>query len=430
MDTIQFLLAICGGTVTAGILACLPLPHVFFAVWGSLSLIGLAFFSGETLAAFMLASVVSYAFLHTISAVFWRVPDEAALLMLRPGRNKVDRGQGRQATALVGIGALGASLVMALIVPLSHPLLPGLRHLLTPHLYWIFTAVFLWILFFDLLKPMRFEEEDMNSRWKRRGAALLVLFLAGSLGWILFHRPLNPARYTFLPALLGLLVIPELIRWVIFPPPAIVQDRKIELDVEGVDMIQGVAWGTGSGLMSVVLPILAGPGMSSLMAHLATGKGSKIQLVAQGASRLSFYLGAFLLLVVPGLSLTPSGLDWMVAGEQGPMGWTNHYFLMSAILISAGLSFFLLLLAGYGAAWTIESIPPRFLASVALVGVIGGVFYATGVAGLVILAASTGVGALLLAYRCSPSCALAALLFPWILQGRGLDSWLVSLLGM
>lgn len=140
------------------------------------------------LCVFIIAMGVTHTFLDTIPSIFLGAPDENTILGVLPGHRYLLRGNGMMAVKLFTIGSF-FGLVMAVIM---FPML----YFITKYSYGYFEKVFAWILIAVLL--------FMIFRDEKKVWAIIVVFLSGLFGIIVFNIELKDPLFPMLSGLFGI----------------------------------------------------------------------------------------------------------------------------------------------------------------------------------------------------------------------------------
>ncbi len=419
-DAVSLLAWILAGIAAAVILGCLPGFHVY----NLLAVLFLAVqalppetVSPDRVAALAAAAVAAWAVSGILPAIFLAVPDESTALMMPPGASAYRRGQGRTAALYTAAGGLGGALLLLMALPFLSRLLPLLLAVLRPHFHWILWALILYLPLSEWPKggvrgPAGWSRfGDSASSWL---AGLATLSLSGALGFLLMlHSPFPPARaaQSLAPALIGLFAIPALIQACLGrpeSPAATPPPRGLSLRA----WVEGTLTGTAGGGFAALIPAVTG-GLGSLLAGQAAAQSDdRAFLVAQGASRMVYYAGSFLLFAVPGAGLIRGGAAWQVQTICPADEPALFPLLAAAVALGASLAFLCLPPL---AAILPRLIPPERVRRVSigalalLLALVGGT---TGWLGLGVAATATGIGAIPLLFHSRRLNALGVVLLP------------------
>ena len=437
------------GAVGASVLALIPALHIYNVAGLVLLLVGSGRLSigGEPLAFLFLGMVTGYAMVNTIPSIFFSAPDESMIFVVLPGQTYLLQRRGYEAVVLTGLGSLGGLAALVAWTPVASRVLPAIRQILQPHLGWLLWAVIAYMLASEWPKgtgraaAANRAGADSHAAigrlqrwwdgWRSLVAGLATFVLSGALGLILLYRspvPVQVAYQNLLPAFVGLFAVP----WVVLnlvgrvALPSQVAARSV--DVSWLNVVQGVASGTLGGVFAAFFPVVTG-GIGGFLAGQATGqRDGRTFLIAQGAAKMVYYVGGFLLFFVPGLHLTRGGMAWMVSTRYTATT-PEQYLRATAGALAAGVVAFLLslrlarvmmALVSHVAYWVISWATLALLLLV-VVGV-------TGPVGLGICAVATGIGLIPALWGARRMNAMGVLLLPLALNMVGWGDTVAGLL--
>jgi putative membrane protein len=426
------------GTLAAALLGCIPGLHVYSAAGLAVALAarrpgGL---SDELLAMFLLGLTMGYAVINTVPAIFGGAPDESTIFVVLPGQRYLLEGNGVEAAAVTGAGSLGGLLALLLLAPLLPRVLPALRAIVAPHLHWILAAVALYMLLSEW--PKGFDREQSRAGrlaggWRSPGAGLLTFVLSGLLGIALFYGGLVPPEAGFqnlFPAFTGLFAIPWVAANLLSRVPVPRQEAARHLDLTPALLARGVLAGTLGGFFAAFFPAVTG-GIGGLLAGQATAqRDDRVFLVSQGACKVVYYAGAYLLLFVPGLHLSRGGMSSMLGILFTPRTPDLYWAAVGAAVLCGALAFGLLLPLSRAAAWLVARVDYRLVSALVLGLLVALVLVVTGPQGLLVAAVASAVGLVPLLWGARRSDCLGVLLVPLTLQLGGLGPTVAGWLGL
>jgi putative membrane protein len=184
------------------------------------------------------------------------------------------------------------------------------------------------------------------------------------------------------------------------------------------------------GLFAAYFPIVTG-GMGGLLAgHATAQRDDRLFIVSQGASKVVYYVGGFLLLFVPGLHLRRGGMAAMASGIFTPRTDGDFYMVTGAILIGGAVSFFLLLAFTEATLGLIRRVNYRWVSWATLVLIAGLVAWTSGPGGLAVTAVASGIGAIPVWYNSRRMNCMGVLLLPVILNMAGVGDRVAGWLGL
>ena len=455
MDILRDLLFAVIGALVAAPLALLPALHIYNVA--GLLILGTAVLGPllppEHIAMLFLGMITSYAILNTIPSIFFSAPDESMVFIVLPGQKYLMQGRGYEAVALTGIGSLGGITALLLLTPLAPHLFPTLRAVLQQHLHWILWTVIAFMVLSEW--PKGSDRAPAGWRrwwdgWRNLVAGLVTFLLSGLLGFVLMYRSILPvyaAYQNLLPAFVGLFAVPwvlqNLLARVELPPQHIARDVDATPGLIG----RGVFAGTLGGLFAAFFPVVTG-GIGGLIAgHATAQRDDRLFILSQGASKVVYYVGGFLLFFVPGLYLTRGGMAWMLSTLWRSYTPQTYYIAVAAILLTGVLSYFLLLLLARGVIRVMGKVDYRSVSRavlVILIGVVMGVpalgeYVGSGdgvaalraaLGGLTICAVATGIGLIPVLWGARRMNCMGLLLLPIALNMSGLGATVAGWLGL
>lgn len=426
------------GAVGASVLALVPALHIY-NVAGFLLLLGGALqplLSPERMAFLFLGMITSYAILNTIPGIFLSAPDESTIFMVLPGQKYLMQQRGYEAVVLSGMGSLGGLVALALLAPVASQLFPVVREALRPHMGWILWAIIAYMLISEW--PKGSDRAPAGFRrwwegWKSLTAGLVTFILSGLLGFVLMYRSLVPVEVAYqnlLPAFVGLFAVPwviqNLLARVELPPQHVARS----VDAPPTLAFQGIAAGVLGGLFAAFFPVVTGGIGGFLAGHATAQRDDRAFIISQGAAKVVYYVGGFLLFFVPGLHLTRGGMAWMISTRYSPYTPERFYWATAAVLL-AGVAAFLLSL---GMTRLVMALTARVSYRAISLGTLGVlllvVFGMTGVGGLAICGVATGIGLIPVLWGSRRMNCMGVLLLPIALNMIGAGDTIAALLGL
>ncbi len=429
MDTIfaDLLLWTLVGAAGASLLALVPALHIY-NVAGFLLLLGGVLepvLSPERMAFLFLGMITGYAMLNTIPSIFLSVPDESTVFMVLPGQKYLMQQRGYEAVVLSGIGGLGGLAALTLLTPVASRLFPVVREVLRPHLAWILWTVIAYMLISEWPKGSGHAPAGLRrwwEGWKSLTAGLVTFLLSGLLGFVLMYRSLVPVKVAYqnlLPAFVGLFAVPWVIQNLLarikLPPQHIARS----VDAPPGAIFQGTAAGVLGGLFAAFFPVVTGGIGGFLAGHATAQRDERAFIISQGASKIVYYVGGFLLFFVPGLHLTRGGMAWMISTRYSTYTPERYYWATAAVLLAGVLAFFLSLGMTRLLIALTRRVSYRWLSGGTLVILLLVVCGMTGTGGLAICAVATGIGSLPVLWGSRRMNCMGVLLLPIALNMAG-----------
>jgi putative membrane protein len=438
MDYLALIGAALVGTVLSAFLSCIPALHIY-NVAGLLVILALkvrGLVPDEVLSMFMLGLVVGYAVLNTIPSIFFGAPDDSTIFVVLPGQKFLMQKKGFEASVLTGVGGLGGLLVLLLLAPIMPKVFPVVRTVVGPHLHWILGAVILFMLMSEWPKGSDRGSTGLAKfldAWRSLGAGLLTFLLSGILGFILFYGNLVPTEMAFqnlLPAFVGLFALPWVLQNLISQAQVPSQHAGGSVDLSPRLIARGVGAGALGGLFAAFFPVVTGGIGGFLAGHATAQRDDRLFIVSQGASKLVYYVGAFILFFVPGLHLTRGGMAWMLSVIYTPRTPQIYWVAIAAMLLSGGLAFLMLLWLSRGAIRLVTHLDYRWISAATLAILVGLVLALTGWGGLLIAVVAMGIGLLPVMWGSRRMNCMGVLLLPLTLRMAGLGTPVAGWLGL
>ena len=434
------LASVVAGTVAGCLVACVPALHIYNVMgFGMIGLCSLDRGVPPVFAVpFVTGLIVGWAMANTIPSVFLAAPDESALLMVLPGQKYAMAGRGIEAVMLTAVGGLAGAFVLVLLAgPLAPLVVPTVHAVFRRHLHWVLWSVIVFLLMSEWPRagvrgPGGWKK--FAEGWASLSAGLLTFALSGLLGFILRYRspmPLEAAFQDMMPAFAGLFAMPWLILNIV---------SRVELPRQQLAMAKvvvpmrpafvGACAGTLGGAFAAFFPGVTG-GIGALFAgHATAQRDDRVFLVSQGASKLVYYTGAFLLLFVPGLNLSRGTGAWLLQGLYVPHSAGDYFMALASVAVAGAVAFLLMapLARGMVAVVGRAGCRPVSWLALALIALI--VAAATGPMGLLVMAVSTGIGLIPLLFHSRRLNCLGVILLPMACGMSGIAPAVAARLGL
>lgn len=436
------LLAVLAGTAIACVLGLLPGLHIY-NVMGVLVLgvLGLAKAGidvpPEVYIPAMTGMVVGWSVVNTIPAVLLGTPDESALFTVLPGQKYLMSGRGFEGTMITAVGGLaGAWFLLAVVAPCAPVYLPVAQQVLKGHMHWVLWIIITFMLMSEWPKGGNRGKAGwakFYDAWKTLLAGLATFLLSGLLGFILLTAsPVSHevAFQNIMPAFVGLFAVPWCLLNMISAADVPPQRLAKSLDLDG-DVILRSVWSGGlGGGIAAYFPVVTGGVGGMLAGHACAQREERVFIMGQGVSKFIYYVGAFMLMFVPGLNLTRGGGAWMVKTLYVPAGLSDYYLVLGSIAVSAGLSYLAMEPLTKLTVRFVSRFNYRHVSTVALVVIVLMVLLMTGWIGLFIAAVGTGIGLLPVLFGSRRLNCLGILLLPIACNMSGFGYRIIALLGL
>ena len=167
-----------------------------------------------------------------------------------------------------------------------------------------------------------------------------------------------------------------------------------------------------------------------LAGHATAQRDDRLFIISQGASKVVYYVGGFMLLFVPGLAMTRGGMAWMISGVYQPVGYGDYYMTIAVICLSGAISFLLLGSFTKGVIWVIKRVDYRLISLFTLLFIVAVVYFMCSWEGLVIMTVSTGIGMIPVAFHSRRMNCMGVLLIPVSLNMAGYGPTVAGWLGL
>jgi len=426
------------GTCLGSVLSLIPALHIY-NVAGLLLLLALrleGWLAPDQLAMLFMGMVVGYAMLNTIPSVFFSVPDDSTIFVVLPAQKYLLQRRGYEAAVLTGVGGLGGLFFLVALTPVASRWLPPLRRIIQPHLGWILLAIILFMLMSEWPKGSDRAKTGWGKfleAWTGLAAGLLTFFLSGILGFALMYRNLVPAEMAFqnlLPAFMGLFAVPWLLQNLVGRVQIPQQHISRAVDLTPGLLLRGVGAGAAGGLFAAFFPVVTGGIGGFLAGHATAQRDDRLFLVSQGASKVVYYVGGFLLFFVPGLHLTRGGMAWMVSTMFSAYTPKAYLEAVAAVAVSGALAFLLLLWFTRPVARLVARVDTKWLSAGTLLLLLAIVVGFTGLGGLAVTAVATGIGLIPVMWGSRRMNCMGVLLLPITLNMIGVGATVAGWLGL
>jgi putative membrane protein len=432
------LLIATAGALVASVLSLVPALHIY-NVAGFVILATTALGDSlppERLAMLFLGMITGYAMLNTIPSIFLCAPDDSTVFVVLPGQKYLLQRRGYEATVLSGVGGLGGTAVLALLTPVASSLFPALRSILQHHLPWILWTVIAYMLLSEW--PKGSDRAPAGWRrwwegWKSLVAGLVTFLLSGVLGFILLYRSLVPVTVAYqnlLPAFVGLFAVPWILQNLLSRIEVPKQHVATSIDAPPGVVLRGTLAGALGGLFAAFFPVVTGGIGGFIAGHATAQRDDRLFIISQGASKVVYYVGGFLLFFVPQLHLTRGGMAWMLSSLWTAHSPNTYYLAVAGVVLSGVLSFFLLLLVSRLAIHLVGAVDYRWISLGTLAVLLAIVVGMTGWGGLLICAVATGIGLIPVLWGSRRTNCMGVLLLPIALSMVGAGSTIAGWLGL
>jgi putative membrane protein len=183
-------------------------------------------------------------------------------------------------------------------------------------------------------------------------------------------------------------------------------------------------------MFAAFFPVVTGGIGGFLAGHATAQRDERAFIISQGASKIVYYVGGFLLFFVPGLHLTRGGMAWMISTQYSAYTPERYYWATAAVLLAGVVAFFLSLLMARGVIWMTARVGYRTVTWATLVILLAVVVGMTGVGGLAICTVATGIGLIPVLWGSRRMNAMGVLLLPIALNMVGAGDVIAGWLGL
>lgn len=382
---------------------------------------------------FFAALSVSGAFASIIPAFFFSAPGPATVFLAVPGERCRREGRSLRGALDAGRGCLAGILFLAALSPLLLYLYEPLQRIAFKDLRWAAAVLVAWMLGGEAVFHLR--RAKGSGRKARRLAlrmGLTVFILAGIFGVLAGHYRRFPAGGSRYAALIGLFLLPPLIRRILAPEKAPPKEEPDKPDRPGYrSILAGTAAGGAGGLLAAFLPgIGAGPG-ALIAGHLLPRKRERSFLFSQGMIQSLVAASSFLVFFLPARPFIRSGVSRAIVPYHRPVGNLSSYILIAGVILASGaLSYLVFRLTARLARALSRGVSPRLLSVAIVLFVTGLTCLRFGPAQLPVLLTGAGLGSLPLVFGCRRSNLFGFFLLPHLLFLTGWFEPLAAFLGL
>jgi putative membrane protein len=247
------------------------------------------------------------------------------------------------------------------------------------------------------------------------------------------YRSLVPTQVAFqnlLPAFVGLFAIPSLLVALFAQeriPPQHVSDS---LDASPGLLARGVLAGVLGGMFAAFFPVVTGGIGGFLAGHATAQRDRRVFIISQGANKVIYYVGAYLLFFTPNLHLARGGMAAMVSTIFTAYTPATYYTVAAAMTLSGGLAYFLLLLFSRWTAKVVARMSQHWLAAGTLIVLLVVVAGLTSWGGVAVMIVASGIGLIPVMWGSRRMNCLGVLLLPITLNLAGWGAGVAKLLGL
>ncbi|MGV9199213.1 MAG: tripartite tricarboxylate transporter permease [Promethearchaeia archaeon] len=426
------------GVTVAMLLSLIPGFHVYSILgFVVLFLLGAGTLEPLVFSAFTVSMLVGYCMGSSISAVYFHTPDDSSIFMVFPSQKYLDEGKAYEAVYLTGLGAVIGAVISCLLIIFASGFLTLLVDLIIDHSLWIIATAMLFIWMSEWPKdPARQKTRigRLAAAWVQLSMGLVVIIAAGILGIFLFFSQLVPAERSFqglAAAFVGLFAFPALIQNLITSKKEIPkQNLGKSFELSSAELAQGIAAGVIGGSLGMMIPSLTAGIGNSFSRHAVAQAGDRSFMLSQGVSRTVYYVGAVLLLFIPGVIIRRGGAALFITLFYVPNTYGELLIIAATIFIISAVGWYLFTLITNGITKSIHKIDTRYISIFGLVVMLILIYLMLGVSGLIVLAVATVIGAIPLLFNTRRVHCIAVITIPIMLSMAGLSMQVSQFFGI
>ncbi|MFO8017374.1 MAG: tripartite tricarboxylate transporter permease [Promethearchaeia archaeon] len=417
------------GVTAAMLLSLIPGFHVYSILgFVVLFLLGAGTLDPLVFSSFTVSMLVGYCMGSSISAVYFQTPDDSSIFMVFPSQKYLDEGKAYEAVYLTGLGAVIGAVISCLLIIFGNEFLTYMVDLIVDHSLWIIATAMLFIWMSEWPKdPARQKTRigRLAAAWVQLSMGLVVIIAAGILGILLFFSQLVPAERSFqglAAAFVGLFAFPSLIQNLFASKKEIPkQNLGKTFELSSAELAQGIAAGVIGGSIGMMVPSLTAGIGNSFSRHAVAQSGDRSFMLSQGISRTVYYVGAVLLLFIPGVIIRRGGAALFITLFYVPNTFGELLIIAATIFIVSAIGWYLFTLIANGITKSIHKIDTRYISIFGLIVMLTLTYLMLGNSGLIILAIATVIGAIPLLFNTRRVHCIAVITIPIMLSMAGLS---------
>ncbi|MFA5406079.1 MAG: tripartite tricarboxylate transporter permease [Candidatus Nanoarchaeia archaeon] len=359
-----------------------------------LTIILFAWLEPTQFAILLVVLIITANYFEFIKTTYLSSPDEGSSLSLRYTQQLLMDGRGAEAIKLLSIGALGATLITAMITPLIISLVPAVYALISDYV-----ALALILLSLHLILK---EGEQI-------GKATIIFTLSGILGILVLRTQI--INQPLLPLLAGLYSTSNIINNIKKQNNVPTQMSRVVTDVDRKIAIKGIMKAVMSSSIITFLPAI-GPSQASIISHeLVRTNDEKEKLITLGGVNTGDVL--FSITALFAINKSRSGVIQQI--NKSVLNYNNYLLLIITAAITAIICYIIINKMAYGISKQISKINYTKLNKVLLIFVIGLVLLINGWIGILVLLTATLIGMKSNDYDINQNHLMAAIILPTII---------------
>lgn len=438
MDVILILITVsCIGVVGAMIFSLIPGLHVY----SILGFIVLALFSTKGIEPIVFSSLVvslliGYALGSCISAVYFQTPDDSSVFMVFPSQKYLEDSRGYEAVYLTGYGAIIGVVISIVLIIFFGDFLANLVDLLAEHSLWIIATAMTFVWMSEWPKdPARQKTKigRLGAAWLQLGMGLFTIIASGILGIFLFFSQLVAPERSFqglAAAFVGLFAFPSLIQNMFSSKK--IPKQYLGKSLEGMtgELVQGAAAGVIGGGIGMLVPSLTAGVGNTFARHAVAQGGDRSFMFSQGLSRSVYYVGAVLLLFIPGVTIRRGGGAMFITMFYVPSTMGDLLIVSAVALIAAGFGWMVFSGLTNILTKTIHKIRARYISIFGAIFMLILTYEMLGLPGLLIMSVSTAIGAIPLVFNTRRIHCIGVITIPIMISMAGLTAVVTTMFGI
>jgi len=426
------------GVTLATIFSLIPGLHIYSILgFVVLFIIGLESIEPLVFSAFTISMLMGYSLGSCISAVYFQTPDDSSVFMVFPSQKYLQDGRGYEAVYLTGLGAVVGAVFSCLLIIFGAEFLTLLVDLLTPHSLWIIATAMLFVWLSEWPKHPGGKKTgvgNLAAAWVQLLMGLFVIIAAGIFGIYLFFSQLVPPERSFqglAAAFVGLFAMPSLVQN-LFSAKTDIPKQHLGKTIEGEasELIQGIAGGVIGGSIGMMIPSLTAGVGNTFARHAVAQSGDRSFMFSQGLSRTVYYIGAVLLLFIPGVIIRRGGAALFITMFYVPQTFSELIIIIAVVLITAAVGWFIFSLIAKGVTKSIHRINTRYISLFGMILMLFLTYYMLGYSGIFIMLVATAIGYLPLVFNTRRIHCISVITIPIMISMAGLTVVVSQLLGI
>ncbi|MHA1822125.1 MAG: tripartite tricarboxylate transporter permease [Promethearchaeota archaeon] len=426
------------GVTVAVFLSLIPGLHIY-AILGFvvLALLNMPTVEPILFATLVVSMLIGYNLGSIISSVYFQTPDDSSVFMIFPSQRYLQERRGFEAVYLSGLGAIIGVIISALLIIFAGNFLAKIVDLLVEHSLWIIATAmaFVWMSEWPKDPANRGSRiKDLASAWVQLIMGAVTIIASGILGIYLFFGQLVPAERAFqglAAAFVGLFAFPSLLQNLISAKTDIPKQNLGKTIEGGVpDIFQGTVAGVIGGSIGMLIPSLTAGVGNSFSRHAVAQSGDRSFLLSQGVSRSVYYVGAVLLLFIPGVTIRRGGAALFISLFYIPYSQSDLFIVAATALISAAIGWFLFKTVANMINKRIHKINTRYISLFSMIFILTLLYLMLGVSGFIIMAIATAIGYIPIAFNTRRIHCIGVITIPIMLSMAGLSATVAALFGI